>query len=258
MDKLEKYITENLPAFDQHRPPKAVWAKIRKELDEDALIAFIEQNKQELETLSPNENLWKKIAEKLEDQQLGGWMENHRAELDQFSPSSSLWDKIDQELDSETPQKTAAKEVKMVPASLLWKVAASFLILLVSVSTFQYYLSQPTEDGAFQVPDEENSIAELVEAEQYYTSLIHQKQVIINNFDLENEELTEDFQQEIAELDSMYQLMKVEFEESQHNENVMSAMIGNLQLRIEILNQQLHILEKVKALENGQTQSINL
>ena len=97
--------------------------------------------------------------------------------------------------------------------------------------------------------------------EYYYQMVIHEKLEKIKAYDEAlSERIKKDFFQELSTLDAAYQTMKRELVESQSNEQVISAMIHNLQLRIDVLNKQLEILNEIeeqsKNIENNET--INL
>jgi uncharacterized protein YwgA len=93
---------------------------------------------------------------------------------------------------------------------------------------------------------------EFMETELYYTQLIAQKRLVVVEFDLEDQEIKEGFKKDIALLDTMYQELKQEFIDT-NNEAVLDAMISNLQVRMELLNQQLMILETIEKHDNEKT-----
>jgi hypothetical protein len=88
---------------------------------------------------------------------------------------------------------------------------------------------------------------QLLDAENFYISLIDQKReevkIMSEKYDFGGE-----FLSEIQLLDSMYTLLKKDMNNG-NEEVLVDAMILNLQLRIEILNQQLSIIQSI---ENSQ------
>jgi hypothetical protein len=62
-------------------------------------------------------------------------------------------------------------------------------------------------------------------------------------------DLGKDFANEINMLDSMYAVLKKDMQNG-NEENLVDAMILNLQLRIEILNQQLNIIQSIETRKN--------
>ena len=86
---------------------------------------------------------------------------------------------------------------------------------------------------------------EFMETELYYTQLISEQRVMVEQFDLNDPELKEGFRRDLAALDTAYHELKLEYVETS-NEAVLQALIDNLQLRMELLNQQVLILEQIK------------
>ena len=68
----------------------------------------------------------------------------------------------------------------------------------------------------------------------------------------ENYALGEDFMRDIDQLDKMYGKLKQDLNSGSES-NLVDAMIRNLQLRIEILNQQLQIIQSIEKSQNNDT-----
>jgi len=169
------------------------------------------------------------------------FIKSHRAEFDQKEPREKLWNRIESDLDGSTPQ-----------FGWIWKAAA--VVLLVACSYLIW------ERGQIQTPDEIVTVdllvdPEFVETELYYTQLIAEQRRLVEQFDLNDPELKESFRQDLASLDTAYQQLQLEYVETS-NEMVLEAMIDNLQLRMELLNQQLLILEQIKNDYKNETEQI--
>lgn len=168
--------------------------------------------------------------------QLENFIMENRAAFDEASPSSSTWSSIDRRLN---------KKPSMWPT--LWKIAAmlfmaSTLYLMIEKNSYE-------EEGAM-LSDE------FTQAEDYYVSLIAQRrQVIIEQLSPEEQK---EFLVEIDQLDSMYLELKKTYQTNASNDRVMDAMINNLQLRLDILNRQLDILENIKDQNNENDLSIEI
>ena len=159
--------------------------------------------------------------------QLEKYIMEHREGFDDAEPSQNLWNAIDQRLDRKKPN-----------YSMVWKVAA----VLFLVSTIVLLLDRRDDNYAGPALSQE-----FMEAEDYYINLISQrKQLITEKLTPEQEEA---FLMEINDLDSMYLELKKTYQVNATNERIMDAMINNLQLRLDILNRQVEILENIK----GQT-----
>lgn len=162
-------------------------------------------------------------------------MKNREA-FDDASPSEKAWNRIDQRLDK-----------KQVIWPVIWKVAA----MLFMVSTIYLMIDRNADQNEGPVLSEE-----FTQAEDYYVKLISQKRQAIK------EELTpkqqEQFLAEIDQLDSMYLELKKTYQTNASNDRVMDAMISNLQLRLDILNRQLDILQNIKTQNNENDISIEI
>lgn len=163
-------------------------------------------------------------------------MENRNA-FDDATPSEKVWNKIDRDLE---------KKRSIWPT--MWKVAA----VLFMASTLFLMIDRNINSGN----DGPVLSEEFIQAEDYYVSLIAQKRQAIK------EQLTpeqhEQFLVEIDQLDSMYVELKKTYQTNASNDRVMDAMINNLQLRLDILNRQLDILQNIKNQNNEKDTSIEI
>jgi len=172
------------------------------------------------------------------DDRLEKFIKSHRSEMDYKNPRKDLWKDIENEIT------TATKQRKISNAVIFWRAAAVILLLVSS----WLVMDKVYRDSS---GNEERTIAEvnpqLLEAENFYISLINQKKQEITVLG-EKYDLGEGFLQEIDVLDSMYTVLKQDLHQGDE-ENLVDAMILNLQLRIEILNKQLSIIQSI---ENSQ------
>ncbi|WP_436515549.1 hypothetical protein [Ekhidna sp. To15] len=163
-------------------------------------------------------------------------MENREA-FNDASPSDKAWEGIDKKL---------SKKHAIWPT--VWKVAA----MLFMVSTI-YLMIDKSQSESLDGPMLSD---EFTQAEDYYVSLIAQRKQAIQ------EQLTseqhEQFLVEIDQLDSMYLELKKTYQTNASNDRVMDAMINNLQLRLDILNKQLDILQNIKNQNNEDNISIEI
>jgi hypothetical protein len=169
------------------------------------------------------------------------FIKNNRAEFDHKEPREKLWSRIESDLDGSPPN-----------FGWIWKAAA--VVLLAACSYLIWERSQ------VQVPDPVASVdllvdPEFVETELYYTQLIAEQRRMVEQFDLDDPELKEDFRRDLSTLDTAYQDLQQEYVDTRH-ETVLEAMIDNLQLRMELLNQQLVILEQIKNDYKDETEQI--
>jgi hypothetical protein len=114
----------------------------------------------------------------------------------------------------------------------LWRAAAVIFMAL------SVYLLIPQNQVRRQ---NDVALKEFTDVEAFYTKQISEKVELIDGF-RRNEGLngyTQDFQQ----LEAMYQVLKEEMKSSP-SQQVKDALVLNLLVRIDLLNQQLHKLEK--------------
>jgi len=116
----------------------------------------------------------------------------------------------------------------------LWK-AAAIVLFFFSVSLL---IDRDFKDKATL-----ESVPQIDQIEIYYTTLINQHINQINQFG--ETKFTIQFQKEINNLDSSYQELKKTYSQTSSTEIVSAAMINNLQLRINLLTQQLEILQQL-------------
>ena len=180
------------------------------------------------------------------DDRLEKFVRKHRDEMDEKSPSNDLWQKIQGDLKSETRQRSLGTPM------VYWRAAAVILLLITSWLVLDRFAG-----GDVQNDNQQVAVAihpELQEAEYFYVSLISEKRQEIRDLS-QKYDLGEDFLKELDELDTMYDLLKKDLANGDE-ENLIDAMIRNLQLQIEILNQQLII---IKSIEKGlQDETVNL
>ncbi|MFY0688433.1 MAG: hypothetical protein JXQ90_14760 [Cyclobacteriaceae bacterium] len=172
--------------------------------------------------------------------QLEQFVNKNRDQFDDATPSKDLWSRIETDIPP-TQRKNGIN---------LWKVAA---VLLLCTTGYLLIERLNETEPAF---DENNAYTEFIQAEAYYASIIEMKKGEMIAYG--DRDLHESFLKEISVLDKSYNELKKSFEESIETEKIVDAMINNLQLRIEILNQQLMILKKLNKLENEKVSNIQI
>jgi len=159
------------------------------------------------------------------------FIKTNREDFDIKEPRTKLWARIETDLDGKTDY------------GWMWKAAVVVLLAVSGYLIFERSQGQSTES---MVASEFFLDPEFMETELYYTQLIAQKSLVIAEYNLKEEaDIKTGFKNDIAVLDTMYQELKQEFIDTS-NEIVLDAMIHNLQLRMEMLNQELMILETIE------------
>ena len=171
---------------------------------------------------------------------------DHRNEFDDAIPSNKVWDNIESGF-------TGKKKQKAILAPLYkWSIAAALLItagitvfiLLNNKKTGTVETVNIKKDSATDV----NTIAADYGAPQVneIAKLVALKQEELKALAPEQPELYQKFTTDINQLDSSYKSLKSQLGATPNREMLIEAMIQNLQLQLNVLNQQLNIINQIK------------
>ncbi len=175
------------------------------------------------------------MSDKLEQ-----FIKENRGAMDPMEPPKGLWDKISKE---NKPGKS-----KTFNLNYLWKAAA---IVFFAITLGLWLQQQENINQKGQVADKNSPEIELAQVEQYYNSLISKKINTLVTDESLSAEVEKKFLQDVEKLDAAYQQLKQQLEHTS-NEKIKDAMIVNLQMRIELLNQQLEILNNIKKVKKDE------
>ena len=165
--------------------------------------------------------------------QLEDFIRNNREAFDDREPSEKVWKNINASL--------GLGRTGVWNSLAVWRAAAVIFMVLCG------YLLIPKPVNVAISKDSASSEFEDVEA--FYFQQISEKVELIDEFQ-KNEGLngfTHDFQQ----LEAMYMVLKEEMK-TRPSQKVKDALVLNLLVRIDLLNQQLHKLEKEFKKDNNQ------
>lgn len=161
------------------------------------------------------------------------YIKSHRDEFDTEEPRPEVWDKIKGSFTIDEKADTFG--------SWVWKVAATFLLFTTVYLAFDKWGNTDVELAAA----EEVYSEEFLSAEKFYMEEIATLQAQLASYP-NQQEVGLDFMADLEGLDSMYVTLKNEFSVTGDNNKVADALIQNLRIRMEIINQQLMILERIK------------
>jgi hypothetical protein len=183
------------------------------------------------------------MKEKLEN-----FIKDNRADFDQFEAPANLWDKIEKQLDERqigtSPNKILKRE-RVVRLSFLLKLAASIIpLLFAGIWFYQYQFKQSSYLS--------NINPQLAQQQVYYASMIEVKRSELKRIEKEEPLLYQEFSDEIKKMDVNFQKLKKDLPASPNQEETVKAMIRNLQIQIELLNQQLEIIQQINQLKKEQ------
>jgi len=148
------------------------------------------------------------------------------------------------------------------PSFFMLKIAASVLILL-SVGILSYKQLKSSANVKTTVVDKDNGLQDqneislgdlspdLKKVENYYMASINLElsQLEISQ---DNKALVDNFMERLAELNVAYQNLNTELNEIGPNDQTITALIKNLQLRLQLLHKLKDKLNELKSSENEQ------
>jgi hypothetical protein len=156
---------------------------------------------------------------------LKGFIKEHREEFDDKQPSASAWSKIESRL--------PGKRITLWSNLHVWRAAAAlFLTLSVYLMISRNYNQSVGDRAKLQV--------EFIDLENFYNSQIADKVELISTIQEFNDD--ESFAQDIEKLDAMYQVLREQMK-AHPSEKIKDALILNMLVRIDLLNQQIKNLE---------------
>lgn len=156
------------------------------------------------------------------------FVDEHRQEFDHREPSPDAWSRIKSSL--------PGKPISMWNNVLVWRVAA-LVFLGLSVYLFSTRtLNVPTRESA-------RLQGEFSDLESFYSEQIEEKVELISH--IQNFSDEEQFTQDLEKLEAMYLVLREQMK-SHPSEKVKDALILNLLVRIDLLNQQIETIEDSK------------
>jgi hypothetical protein len=179
------------------------------------------------------------MSKRLED-----FIHDNRDGFDELEPRAALWDNIESRLTfvEETPKK---REAKTFSLGFVLRVAA--MIIMVMGIGFVFYLKTGKTTGGV------NLVAinpEYAKQQVHYASLVKARRTELHLIAKSDPQLYKEFSGEIAKMDSTYKRLNTELKTSPNQERVLRAMIRNLQVQSEVLNQQLQAIEQYNQVKN--------
>lgn len=168
------------------------------------------------------------------------YIRQNRATFDSRLPSDKVWNHIESTL----PE---MKQRSLWNSLIVWRVAAAVL-LAASV-----YLFSTRPASSVKKSEVVKMQSEFSDQELFYNDQIAEKVAFIDDFTNagEQDQFTQDFQK----LDAMYQVLREEMK-TKPTEKVRDALILNMLIRIDLLNQQIKRLEDSNKKESSKETTI--
>jgi len=163
------------------------------------------------------------------------YIRKNKKEFNGREPRADLWLDIEKKLQLST-EKTPGKK----SFSLGFVLSIAALVMVVMSVGFVFYLQKQHQ----QPIDLANINPKYAQQQMHYASMVESKRTELKAIAKSDPELYQEFNSEIIKIDSTYKKLNKELINSPNQERVLRAMIRNLQIQTELLNQQLEVIEQ--------------
>lgn len=170
------------------------------------------------------------------------FIRDNRDVFEQDGPSAGLWGRLAEQLPGAEPAAKPFQTVHRQQAWVRWAWAASVAVLLLIGGlwwTKQAPPAAPSAEVAAFGPSYAKEVAQ-------YASLIDAKRTELQQLTAHNPTLYGQFAQDLNRLEQSYKGLKKELPNTPNQEVLIQAMIQNLQLQIDLLNEQLRVIQRIK------------
>ena len=187
------------------------------------------------------------MSKRLED-----FIKNNRKEFDELEPHTEVWGNIANKLQEQERKvkKAPKREAKTFSLGFVLRMAA-MVIMVMSISFMFYIKNQKTN-----TVDYASISPELARQNVHYTSMVENKRTELKTLTKANPGLYHEFSAELSKMDTTYKELNKQLVTSPNQERVLRAMIRNLQIQTEVLNQQLNVTQQFNEFKNQQTHEI--
>ncbi len=180
------------------------------------------------------------------------FIRDNREQFDNEEPRPRVWAQLEKQL------APAEKKGKVLAMKFLRLGVAAAILVLAGIGVF--YLAFDKKGGDPVAVTPVNETAPVVAQDKlleeinptyakevyHFTQLIELKQTELKQIEKDNPVLYKQFISDINKLDSSYYSLKNALPVNPNREQLLEAMIQNLRLQTELLNQQLNIIKQIK------------
>ncbi|MEI9921829.1 MAG: hypothetical protein WDO14_24015 [Bacteroidota bacterium] len=154
------------------------------------------------------------------------FIKEHRDEFDDKEPSERVWKNI------------ARKQTTIISALSIWRAAA---VIFFGLSVYLFVVNRPAVS-------KREIASEFKDIEMFYGDQIAEKVALIEKLEGYDDD---QFSQDVKKLDAMYEVLREEMKTSP-SAKVKDALILNMLVRIDLLNQQIQKLEDHRKTDEDQ------
>jgi hypothetical protein len=176
---------------------------------------------------------------------------NNLKELNDNEPMDGHFERFQAKLNKQNKR-------KLITFSLIWKVAAAVVFVLLAVNQANIYFSPEKQNENPAINNSEFSLAsvspEYKEVEFYYTNAISVGLNQWNNLKTDgfiSETEQETMNAELADFEVRFKTLQTDLAANPGDERVINAMLEYYQAKLEIINMIVNKLQEVKQLKNN-------
>jgi hypothetical protein len=200
-------------------------------MKKDNLERFIRDNREAFDDKEPSGSLWQKLEAELVKQV-----------PDRSSPFQNIYKNTSRTGGSQTGEGARLSGRQIGWPRLDWRVAASIAVLLLAGAFL--YMNQ--QYGVTHQPEVVAASPSYAKEVVQYTQLIDDKRAELKQMTEDNPALYQEFATDLDRLEKSYQSLKSDLPKNPNQEVLIQAMIQNLQLQINLLNEQLRVIQRIK------------
>ncbi|MEP7107229.1 MAG: hypothetical protein ABI760_04590 [Ferruginibacter sp.] len=173
------------------------------------------------------------------------FIKDNRDEFDDMTPSEKAWQNVEAAVTRKTGRHFLLNPV------LKWSAAAVIIIMIAAASFMAITKKSPpeivvTKSTDTLVTDLTTLAAEDAPEMNQFAKMIALKQEELKVLAKEQPVLYQKFAKDFTQLDSSYNTLRKQLSVTPNREMLIEAMIQNLQLQLNVLNQQLNIIHQIK------------
>jgi hypothetical protein len=196
------------------------------------------------------------------------FIRDNREDFDAYQPSSDVWNNLEKEFGTATPGG--------VVRSMQWRKWAAAAAVLFFISTGVYFLlkektvvisdpvankTKASTDTPAKAANPEVDLAgidpEYAKEVTQFNKLIEARYTELKKVEKEEPVLYSQFAGDIQKLEASYKALRSQLPVNPNKEMLLQAMIQNLQLQIDLLNQQLNIIHQINQSKKSRDEKTN-
>lgn len=169
------------------------------------------------------------------------FMGDNRKAFDNETPSEKVWQNIEASFSIKQKKKFVLTRLYK------WSMAAAAMLIIASGVYLMVNKKTVEETAVVNFEPDINTLVPYYALEMnQFVKMIDTKQEELKQLAKEQPELYNEFTTAINQLDSSYNNLKNQLSATPNREMLLEAMIKNLQLQLNVLNQQLNIIHQIK------------